>query len=93
MDRAGADTVRNLQQGHTYYFSLFVVDTAGRRCVHGGLPGSLTQNIGRYAWVETDNVPEGCFISSSVVFSGAELPDAAAVDHKIITPFCEVAFG
>lgn len=70
-----------------------VVDTAGKRCVHGGLPGPLTQNIGRYAWVETDNVPKGCFITNSVVYRDAKLPEAGAVDHKIVTSYGEVAFG
>lgn len=70
-----------------------VVDGDGRRCIPAGLAGSLCRNIGRYAWVETETVPDGCHITKSIVYNGAVLPSGTTVDQKIITPFGEVAFG
>lgn len=70
-----------------------VVDGDARRCMPAGLAGSLYRNIGRYAWVETETVPDGCRITSSIVYNGAVLPSGTTVDRKIVTSFGEVAFG
>jgi NDP-sugar pyrophosphorylase family protein len=70
-----------------------VIDRNGLRCMPAGLAGSLRRNIGSYAWVETEKVPDGCRIASSIVYSDAILPSSATVDHKIVTSFGEVAFG
>jgi NDP-sugar pyrophosphorylase family protein len=69
-----------------------VLDIAGKRCTHRRLPEYLLRNIGQFAWVETENVPDGCAITHSVVQQGAVLPHAATVDRKIITRYGEVSF-
>jgi len=69
------------------------IDREQKRCYPAALPKGQRQCIGNYAWVETDNVPSESRISRSVIYPGVTIQQSGAVENRIITPFCEVAFG
>ena len=69
------------------------VERARRRCYPAALPEGMRPGIGRYAWVETADIPSGCHITRSIMYPGVTVRPSPAIENRIITPFCEVAIG
>jgi len=69
------------------------IDREQKRCFPAALPKNLQQCIGNYAWVETADILPENRISRSVIYPGAAIQSNDAINNRIITPFCEVAFG
>ena len=69
------------------------IDRTHKRCYPVKFPERLKSRLGRYSWVETNDLPEQCRISHSIVYADASIKTAATIDHRIVTPFCEVTFG
>lgn len=69
------------------------VDRVQKRCYPAGLPARLHRCIGSYAWVETSGLPPESRISRSVIYPEVRIKTPGAIENRIITPFCEVAFA
>ena len=70
------------------------IDRTQKRCYPVSLPKRLLKDcLGRYAWVETSELPQETRISHSIIWEGAQLKSPGTIENKIITPFCEVKFG
>jgi NDP-sugar pyrophosphorylase family protein len=73
--------------------STLCIDRTAKRCFPITLPEHLRSSVGRYAWVETADFPQGSTITRSIVYENAAIENARKIENMIITPFCEVKFG
>jgi NDP-sugar pyrophosphorylase family protein len=69
------------------------IDRTGKRCFPVTLPEQLRSCVGRYAWVESSDFPQGSTIAHSIVYQNAPLNNVRNIENQIVTPFCEVKFG